>query len=369
MTITAEQGRTKPLMPIVAHQFRFVIGVDTHARNHVYCILDAATGAHVDTEQFPTSPAGMKRALSWARRRTNNETSVLWVIEGIGSYGAILASTVTAAGFSVAEAARMDSKGRHGVGKSDPIDARRIAAAILGSDVDQLRTPRCDSGVRAALRVLIGARDQLTADRTGAINALTALLRTVDLDVDARKPLSRVQIAGIARWRRRDEGLAMAVARDEATRLAKRITSLDGGIDSNTARITEIVKISAAAPLLDKPGIGPVTAATCLVAYSHRGRIRTEAAFAALAGASPIPASSGNTVRHRLNRGGDRRLNRALHMIAITRMHRDAQTRIYVDRRTAEGLTSREIRRIIKRYLARQIYRILNSANPQPCLP
>ncbi|WP_141381570.1 transposase, partial [Microbacterium lacticum] len=113
--------------------------------------------------------------------------------------------------------------------------------------------------------------------------------------------------------------------------------------------------------LLEKIGIGPVTAAVAMAAWSHDGRVRDEAAFASLAGVSPIPASSGNTVRHRLNRGGDRRLNRALHMAVVTRMAYDPTTRAYAERRTAEGLSKKEIRRVLKRYLARQIYRTLTA--------
>ena len=118
--------------------------------------------------------------------------------------------------------------------------------------------------------------------------------------------------------------------------------------------------------LLEKTGIGPMTAAIAPTAWSHPGRVRSEAAFACLAGVNPIPASSGNTTRHRLNRGGDRRLNRALHMATIVRMTHDPETRAYVEKRRAEGRTTKEIRRILKRYLARQIYRTLNAAVTSP---
>ena len=130
--------------------------------------------------------------------------------------------------------------------------------------------------------------------------------------------------------------------------------------------MTDLIRSSKAATLLDKTGIGPVTAAIVLAAWSHSGRVRSEAAFAALAGVNPIPASSGNTVRHRLNRGGDRRLNRALHMAVITRMTHDLNTRAYVERRRAEGRTIKEIRRCLKRYLARHLYRTLNALHTQP---
>lgn len=355
-------------MSIVAHHFRFVVGVDTHARNHVYAIIAAATGEHVETGQFPTTAAGLKRAIGWARRRTGAAAETLWVIEGIASYGALLAGAVAAGGYQVAEAPAMDAKAHHGVGKSDPLDAQRMAAAVLGTDVARLRRPRLDDGVRAALQVLLTARDAMTGERTRAVNALTALLRVHDLGVDARKPLTPAQIDEAAHWRARKEPLADQVARAEATRLAVRIHALGGELADNTTRMRELVKISQAAPLLDKVGIGPVAAATCLTAWSHPGRVHSEAAFASLAGVNPIPASSGNTTgRYRLNRGGDRRLNRVLYFVAITRMTHDSETRAYVERRRAEGKTVKEIRRIIKRYLARQIYRALNaSRGPTP---
>ena len=121
--------------------------------------------------------------------------------------------------------------------------------------------------------------------------------------------------------------------------------------------------------LLDLPGVGAVVAATVLLAWSHPGRIRSEAAFAALAGASPLPASSGNTTRHRLNRGGDRRLNRALYTVALVRMGHDPRTRAYVTRRTAEGRTKREVMRNLKRYISRQIFRTLAAAHTAGTTP
>lgn len=346
---------------IVAHTHPFVIGVDTHARTHTYAAL-TATGEHLGTETFPNTAAGRARAISWAGRRAQGVADALWVIEGANSYGAQLARNVTDAGYRVVEAARM-SGGRRGVGKSDPIDAQRIAAAVLALPTDRLRNPRQDDGVRAATQILLTARDELAGERTRAVNALTALLRVIDLGLDARRPLGARKIAEVTRWRTRDENIAAATARAEAIRLGKRILELDVELGQNMARISELVEASPAAELLQETGIGPVTAATTLVAWSHPGRVSTEAAFAAIAGVSPIPASSGNTTRHRLNRGGDRKLNRALNVIAMVRMVHDPDTRAYVDRRRAEGKTDREIRRILKRYLARRIYRHLNAAS------
>lgn len=206
----------------------------------------------------------------------------------------------------------------------------------------------------------------MTGERTATVNALTALLRAIALGIDARRPLRSKQILEISRWHPQQEPLAQATARAEATRLANRIVALDDELTANQKTITTLVHATPAAGLLNKTGIGPITAAVCLTAWSHHGRVHSEAAFACLAGVNPIPASSGNTVRHRLNRGGDRRVNRALHMATITRMIHDPTTRDYTERRRAEGRTTKEIRRCLKRYLARQTYRHLNAANDTP---
>lgn len=209
----------------------------------------------------------------------------------------------------------------------------------------------------------------MTLERTAKVNALTALLRAIDLGI-ARKPLTDSQITEISHWRARDEALALSTARAESVRLAKRITTLDAELKDNHTRTTELLESSPAAPLLEETGIGTVTAAVVYTAWSHPGPVRSEAAFAALAGVNPIPASSGNTVRHRLNRGGDRRLNSALHMATVVRMVHDPATRGYAERKKAEGKNPREIRRILKRYLARHLYRALNALHtPNDTVP
>ncbi|PQZ87731.1 hypothetical protein CQ018_17450 [Arthrobacter sp. MYb227] len=143
----------------------------------------------------------------------------------------------------------------------------------------------------------------------------------------------------MSRWREREEELASSIARSESVRLANHVLDLGEQLKSNEQKLDELVKVSEAAPLLEEKGFRAVTAAKCLVAWSHEGRVRNEAAFASLAGVNPIPASSGNTVRHRLNRGGDRRLNSALHMAAVSRMTHDTETCNYVEKRRAEGKT------------------------------
>lgn len=195
-------------MAIVAHTHPFVIGVDTHARSHTLAILIAATGSLVDSAQFPATSAGMKRAIAWVARRTEGDLGSLWVIEGVATYGARIARIATQAGYPVVEAPQMDARAQRGTGKSDPLDARRIAAAALALDTTQLRHPRADDGVRAALRTLITSREHMTDDRTACVNALTALLRVVDLGIDARKPLTGQQIREVAAWRTRSREVA-----------------------------------------------------------------------------------------------------------------------------------------------------------------
>ena len=347
-------------MSIVAQTHPYVVGVDTHARKHVYTIL-AATGALVDAAEFPNTSAGIARAIAWVARRTDADADVLWVIEGAASYGAALTAAVISDGYPVAEAPHMDAKSRYGIGKSDSIDSHRIATTTLSLPVDKLRRPRLNEGIRQAVRILVTARSAMAHDQNRAINALTALVRSNELGIDARATLNRAQIAQIGSWRRRNEELSRSIARAEAIRLAKHVLALETQLADNHHQLAELIQLSEAAPLVEEPGIGVITAAKCLTVWSHHGRIRTEAEFASIAGVNPIPASSGNTTRHRLNRGGVRSLNSALHMVAITKMTTDPETRDYVAKRRTEGKTDREIRRCLKRYIARRIFRTLNT--------
>lgn len=257
----------------------------------------------------------------------------------------------------------MDVKKNRGVGKTDALDSHRMAIAVLSLPVEKLRRPHLNEGIRQGLRILVTACESMTKDRTRSVNALNALVHGNDLGVDARRKLTPVQIEEISRWREREqEELASSIARAKAVRLAKHILDLDGQLKSNEQKLDELVKVSEAAPLLEEKGFRAVAAAKCLVAWTHEGRVRSKAAFACLAGVIPIPASSGNTVRHRLNRGGDRRLNGALHTAALTRMTHDSETCDYVEKRRAEGKSDREIRRCVKRYLARRVFKILTVA-------
>ena len=199
---------------------------------------------------------------------------------------------------------------------------------------------------------------------TGQTNRLRALLLAGD-DTDrrvARGALTETVLAGLVRRQlRADAGRDQAVRHAEIRRLALALQQAREQLEVNRRQLLAIVA-DIAPGLIDRYGVGPVTAAQAVVSFSHPGRCRTEAAFAALAGTSPIPASSGRIVRHRLNRGGDRALNCAIHTIAMTRIRSCPRTRAYVERRTAEGKTPREIRRCLKRYIARELYRHLTKS-------
>lgn len=172
-------------MTIVAHCHPNVVGVHTHARSHALAVVNTTTGQQLGGEQFPATSTGMARAIARVGRRTGGDLETLWVIEGVGTYGAHLARAAAAeAGYEVVEATRMNARANRAVGKSDPLDAHRIATAVLPLDTSMLRHPRKDDGVRAAVRVLVTARENMTAERTTAVNALTALVRTVDLGID-----------------------------------------------------------------------------------------------------------------------------------------------------------------------------------------
>ena len=235
--------------------------------------------------------------------------------------------------------------------------------AALRLDADRLPTPRAD-GDREALRILLGARQELTTAGTAQTNRLRALLLSGD-DTDrqlARGTLTDTRLTSLARRRPpREASREQAVRHAEIRRLALALRSAARELKANRVQLQAIVN-DVVPGLTERRGIGPVSAAQAIVSFSHPGRCRNDAAFAALAGASPLQASSGRTVRHRLNRGGDRALNRALHTIAVTRMRSCPTTQAYVARRTAEGKNPREIRRCLKRYIARQLHRTLTTA-------
>lgn len=348
---------------IVADHYQFVVGVDTHAATHTYALLASPSGAQLGTGTFPATRPGLSRAAAWVARRTGGDIDgVLISAEGTCSYGAVMAQVMSETGYRVVEAPAPSAKRLRGTGKTDTLDAITAARSTLVMNIDRLRDRRAGE-LQAALKALTVAREQMNAERLRSINALTALLRTHDLGMDARKALTLRQIKSVAAWRQREEPLSSCVARAEAARHARRVIDLDAELKSNRVQVTKLIAENAPV-LLQMTGVGAVTAAVIITVWSHPGRIRSQAALAQIAGTCPIPAFSGNTIRHRLNRGGDRQLNRAINTIVLTRMRMDPATRAYVERRTAEGRTKREITRCLKRYVTRQIHRTLTGTPP-----
>jgi transposase len=348
-------------MSMLADVVDAVIGVDTHRDVH-HAEIAYPSGAVIATCSVRNSSAGYAQLLSWARGHAPGPRLAA-CIEGTRSYGAGLSRAAAAAGLVVIECEQPTRKTRRGKGKSDPIDAHLAVLTALQPGAGKLPTPRAD-GDREALRILLCARQELTTTATARTNRLRALLRDgEDRDHDlARAHLSAAVLAALARRRPpRDASRAQAVRQREIARLALALREAGRALKANRAELATIVN-ELAPGLTSRPGIGPVSAAQAIVSFSHAGRCRHEAAFARLAGTSPLQASSGQITRHRLSRGGDRALNRAIHVIAGTRMRCDPATIGYVTRRRAQGKTDREIRRCLKRYITRQLYRTLTTA-------
>ncbi|QHF21197.1 IS110 family transposase [Rathayibacter sp. VKM Ac-2762] len=341
---------------IVAHHYDHVVGVDTHARTHTYAIVATKTGEILGTKAFPVTATAIDRAIAWVRGVAGG--LVLFAMEGTGSYGVSLGRALQRDGMVFCEV-RPPKKSSRARGKTDEIDAIAAATSAMGIELDAMTRPKAD-GLRNALRVAIDARRDMETRRTSARNQLNALVRTADFGLDTRRALTDRGVQELADLDPRHADVAVRIIRAEAVRLASTVMDLGQQMRENRDASAELVELLAPG-MQQIYGVGPVTAAAAVAAYSHPGRIRSEAAFAALAGVSPIPASSGNTTRHRLNRGGDRQLNRALDVIARVRMVSDTRTRAYVDRRTMEGRTTREIRRCVKRYIARELFKALEA--------
>ncbi len=341
-----------------------VIGVDPDRDRITAAVVDATTSSHLVTAQFPTTPRGYRAAVRWADQHTDPARRA-WSIEGAGSYGAGLAKFLMDNDEFVIEFDHPTIPPAKDRAKSDALDAVRAAREVLSRRT--WSTPRA-RGAREGLRTLIVARDSAKVARTAAINALRALIVTAPAEL--REELRQLTFASlIARCRRLRSDTA-ATTELAATKLALR--SVATRIDQLT---TETRNLEAAMrrlvdqlcpALLEQPGIGTLLAAQIIVSWSHPGRCHSEAAFARLAGVAPLEATSGQTQsRHRLSRGGDRQLNRAIHQAAVIRAKTHPETRAYLQRRIAEGKTKREALRCVKRYLARRLFRILENT-PMP---
>jgi transposase len=331
-------------------------GVDTHGLTHHAAVIDTV-GRHLADREFPATIRGYRDLLEWMR---SHGALVGVGVEGTGAYGAELARVLTAAGVAVVDVDRPDRKTRRTKGKSDPIDAYAAATAVLSGRATGI--PKSRDGVVEAVRVLRVARRSAVKALTQAMNQIRALLVSAPaLLREQVAVLDRAMlIRTLARLRPGDDlSRPLAATRASLRRLARRHQALDAEIAELDAEIGPLVR-QAAPGLLELFGVGPETAGQLLAsAGDNPERMRSEGAFAHLAGVAPIPASSGRTHRHRLNRGGDRAANNALHTIVLTRMRFDARTRDYVDRRTKEGLNKKDIMRCLKRFVAREVYRAL----------
>jgi transposase len=327
-------------------------GVDTHADVHVAAALDPIGGL-LGVAEFPAAAAGYARLLDWLG---GFGTVCLVGVEGTGSYGAGLARHLAAAGVRVVEVDRSDRQDRRRAGKSDPLDA--ISAARAAQSGRARGAPKGRDGAVEAIRALMVAKRSARAERTQTINQARSLIVTGPDDIRIRfaKHATDALVAELASLRPRPGSTVGYATRIALRELGRRAQFLDLQLE----RLDELIVplVTAHAPcLLALYGVGPDTAAMLLVAAGdHPGRLRSEAAWAHLCATAPIPASSGKTVRHRLNPGGDRQANHALWRIVITRMSSHPPTRAYVARRTKEGLSKKEIIRCLKRYTAREVY-------------
>jgi hypothetical protein len=348
-------------MAMLADLVEVVIGVDTHKQTHTAAVVIAATGAMIEQATVAATPAGYRQLLRLANRQDGRR---IWAVEGTGGYGAGLTRFLHAYQEQVVELDRPRRTARRHGAKSDPLDATRAAREALGRD--QLAQPRA-AGHRAALSVRLTARRsavQATADAQRQLHALVVAAPD-PLRGRLRSLTTHQLVTACGRLRLRAHwDIETTTVAASLRALARRIQLLQAEIAEHTRAITTLVR-AWRPDLLTPTGVGPIVAAVVLCAWSHPGRCRTDAAFAMLGGAAPIPASSGQTVRVRLNRSGDRHLNQALHLIVLTRLRYDPATRAYAQRRRAQGKTNREIRRCLVRYVARQLYRLLEA---QPAL-
>ena len=334
-------------------------GVDTHLDMNVAAALDSIGGL-LGVAEFPTTRSGHAELLGWlASFAPVGRVGV----EGTSSYGAGLARFLRSSGVEVVEVDRPNRQARRRSGKSDPADAIEAARAALSGRAQGVGKTK-DGNVEA-IRVLVVAKRSGRSTKIKTLNQIRHLSFTASDDLRERlKGCSRQHLAReAAALRPRPGGDPVTFATKTALRtLGRRVLALDEEKAALDGLLAELVEETAPA-LLELHGVGVDTAATLLVAAGDNPeRIRSEAAWAHLCGVAPIPASSGKMDRFRLNRGGDRQANSALWGVVITRMRSDPRTQAYVERRLKEGRSKSEIIRVLKRYVAREVYRHLPRA-------
>ena len=329
-------------------------GVDTHGLTHAAAVVDRV-GRVLGSEEFAASANGYKALLAWMRRFG---ALVKVGVEGTGSSGAGLARYLAAEGVEVVEVIRPNRQTRRRRGKSDPVDA--VAAAVAALNGEAAGTPKARSGAAESLRALQVARRGAVKASTQAANQLRDLIVTAPEPLRAKlAPLATDERVALAARFRPGELVDPAEASKAAmAAIARRHQQLQTEIAQLDAALELLVRAAAPPAFLAKQGVGPRVAATLLTTLGDNPqRLGSEASFAALRGASPLDPSSGKQRRHRLNPGGDRQANSALWRIAVTRMSHDPRTKAYVARRTAEGKTTTEIIRCLKRYIAREVFK------------
>ena len=335
-----------------------VIGVDTHVATHSAAVIDAKTGGVLAEITVEANPDGYEELAAFADEHFGLRA---WAIEGTGSHGAGLARHLAKKDELVVELDRPERAKRRNGAKSDPLDAIRAAREALSRT--KLGTPRT-TGERQALSVLLAARRSAVEAARIAQQQLFSLViaapEQLRSKLRGKRTLAMARTASRLRLRAEwdlETRTTAAVLRE----LARRALELRVEAERHEKEILGIIR-AWRPELLERRGVGPIVAATALCAWSHLGRVRSEAAFAMLGGAAPVPANSGQVTTHyRLNRYGDRQLNRALHTVVLSRMRWDEETQAYVKRRTAEGKTPREIKRCLKRYVARELFRLLEN--------
>jgi transposase len=348
-------------MATMPHTEMFVtVGVDTHKDIHVAVALDQL-GRKLDAIEIPTTSAGYAELLIWA---TGLGTVDRFGIEGTGSHGAGLCRWLTARGLIVIEVDRPDRRLRRNKGKSDTIDAESAARKVLSGE--STATPKAQNGTVEQIRILRLTRRSAVVAQGQASNQIHALIATApdELRDQLRDLTTRKRVAAAARFRPdRQADPILATTKLALKKLARRFLDLDAEIKDLNRRLDELVAATAPA-MVARRGIGTHTAATLLVtAGDNPDRLRSEASFAALAGTSPLEASSGPRIRHRLNRGGDRDANAALHMIAVNRLANGHEpTRAYIRKRTGGDKADLDTLRRLKRYIAREVYPLLREA-------
>jgi transposase len=345
----------------------YVAGVDSHKDSHSAGIVGAATGGVETTETVCANRAGYEELVELADGYCEPSERA-WAIEGTGSYGSGLAAFLADRGEWVIEIGRPTRAAKRDGSKSDPLDAIRAAREALSNE--HWAQPRA-RGQREAMRVLLTTRESATCERTRAVNQLKAMI--VSAPDELRERLRNTNGVALIKQCKALRDSKNAPVDHRATiaalrRLATRIGHLDEEITQHD-RDLEALTRHHCPELLAEVGVGTIVAAQTYIAWSHPGRCRNEAAFASLSGTAPIEASSGKVKRHRLNRHGDRQLNRALHTVAITRARCDEDTKIYIKRRLAEGKSEREARRCLKRYIARHLFRLLEQSHSPKSAP